>query len=467
MFFVLLTTLSAAHATSSNALPASLASALAQTGIPASEIGLYVKNLSQNREVLSYGADRALNPASAMKLVTTFAALELLGPAYKWKTEAWIDGRADGDHLVGNLILKGYGDPKFDLESVWLFLRDLRHRGIRTIDGDVVLDRSYFAIDAHDPALFDNEPARPYNVGADALLINAKSFRLQFVPNEARQSVDIFSEPPLPQILVVNKLTLTQGDCDSWPEKPAISDNVMTFTGAFPVQCGEKFRYFSLLSPNDYAQALIRQLWAQVGGTWTGRAREAALPGGARLFATWESPPLADIIRETNKQSVNVMARQIFLTLGAIDGAPGSLEKSRTVLNRWLDRRGLSFPELTIENGAGLSRGDRISARHLAQLLSAAYGSPLMSEFVSSLSITGVDGTMKKRLGTSPASGRSHVKTGYIEGVRAIAGYALDMNGDTMAVVLIVNHPDARATQAVQDTLLEWLHAGAPLPERN
>lgn len=446
----------------SPSLPASLTSALAAAGIPASDIGLYVQNLSRDREVLSYGADRAMNPASVMKLVTTFAALELLGPAYKWKTEAWIDGRMEGDRLVGNLVIKGYGDPKFDLESLWLFLRELRHRGLRVIDGDLLLDRSYFAIDPHDPGLFDNEPARPYNVGADALLLNGKSFRLQFVPNEARQAVDIYAEPDLPQILVVNRLQLVPGECDAWPEKPAISGNVMTFSGAFPAGCGEKLRYFSLLSPDDFAQALFRQLWEQVGGSWAGRAREATLAPQARLFATWESPPLSDLMREVNKLSVNVMARQIFLTLGAIDGAPATVEKSRGALDRWLSRHGLLFPELVIENGAGLSRADRISARHLAQLLIAAYRSPLMPEYVSSLSLTATDGTMKRRLGGSASAGRAHVKTGYIEGVRAIAGYALDNRGDTLAIVLVINHQDARYAQSVQDALLEWVHSGSP-----
>jgi D-alanyl-D-alanine carboxypeptidase/D-alanyl-D-alanine-endopeptidase (penicillin-binding protein 4) len=461
LIYSLLATPPANSTEPSASLPASLTSALAKAGIPASDIGLYVQNLTRDREVLSFGADRAMNPASVMKLVTTFSALEVLGPAYKWKTEAWIDGKMDGDRLVGNLVLKGFGDPKFDLESLWLFLRELRHRGLRVIDGDLSLDRSYFAIDPHDPALFDNEPARPYNVGADALLLNGKSFRLQFVPNEARQTIDIYSEPALPQILIVNRLRLVPGECDAWPETPAIVDNVMTFSGAFPMGCGEKFRYFSLLSPDDFAQTLFRQLWEQVGGSWAGRAREATVAPGARLLATWESAPLADLMREVNKLSVNVMARQIFLTLGAIDGASATLDKSRRAVDQWLSRHGFSFPELVIENGAGLSRADRISARHLAQLLITAYRSPLMPEYVSSLSLTAIDGTMKRRLGGSAAAGRAHVKTGYIEGVRAIAGYALDYRGDTLAVVLIINHPDARNAQSVQDALLEWVHAGS------
>ena len=450
---------SGAIATAPNNLPGNVAAALAQAGIPENEVGVYVHDLTMDRQVLSFGADRALNPASAMKLLTTFAALELLGPAHTWKTEAWLDGTLDGDRLNGNLVLKGYGDPKFNMESLWLFLRDLRNRGVREISGDLVLDRTFFAIDNHDPALFDNEPLRPYNVGADALLINYRTFRFQFVPDETGQRVGIFSEPALSPTLVVNNLLLGPGSCDVWPERPAISENILTFSGIFPSGCGEKFRYFSLLSANDYAQTLFRQIWQQVGGAWSGIVRDAELPPTAKLFATWESPPLSDLIRDINKFSINVMARQIFLTLGARDSPPATLEKSQRALHEWLERRGLSFPELVVENGAGLSRADRISSRHLGDVLIAAYRSPLMPEFVASLALNGIDGTMKKRLGNSPLAGRSHIKTGYIEGVRAIAGYTLDARGHMLAVVLIINHPGTRSAQPVQDALLEWVHA--------
>src|SRR5258708_4394390 len=296
-------------------LPGDISAALAQAGIPESEVGIYVYDLTSDREVLSFGADRALNPASAMKLLTTFAALELLGPAYTWKTEAWLDGKLDGDRLNGNLVLKGYGDPKFSIESLWLFLRDLRHRGLRDIGGDLLLDRSYFAIDSHNPALFDNEPSRPYNVGADALLINYKTFRVQFVPDEAKQTVGIYSEPALPQTLVVNNLRLGPASCDVWPETPAINDNLLTFPAPLPSGCGEKFRYFSLLPANDYAQTLFRQGLQQGGGTWPGAARDPEIPVTAKRFATWEAPPLSQLIRDGNKLSITVLARQIFLNL--------------------------------------------------------------------------------------------------------------------------------------------------------
>lgn len=454
---------SAAFATSTDRLPQPVAEALARAGVPESQIGIYVHDLTSDTPVLEVGADRALNPASVMKLVTTFAALEILGPAYTWKTEAYLDGKLENGRLDGNLILKGYGDPKLTLESFWLRLRDLRNRGLHEISGDLVVDRSFFAVGDHDPAQFDNEPTRPYNVGPDALLLNFKSFRLQFVPDEANRTVSVFSEPALPQVSVVNNFSLAPGSCDFWPETPVHDGNTLTFSGSFPSGCGEKSRSFSLLAANEYLAAIFGELWRQVGGNWSGQVREAKVPATAKPFAAWESPPLSEVIRNVNKFSNNVIARQVYLALGARDGGPATLEKADRTVRDWLSARQLHFPELSIENGAGLSRSERISSRHLGQLLVAAWMSPLMPEFIASLPLAAVDGTMKRRLANSPAAGRAHIKTGYLEGVRTNAGYVLDSRGHRLAIVFLINDPGARDAQPAMEALLEWVQTGRPV----
>jgi D-alanyl-D-alanine carboxypeptidase/D-alanyl-D-alanine-endopeptidase (penicillin-binding protein 4) len=441
--------------------PGPVAAALAQAGVPESSVGIYVHDLANNLPVVTVGIDRSLNPASVIKLVTTFAALEILGPAYTWKTEAYLRGTLTGDRLNGDLVLKGYGDPKLTIENFWLFVRDLRNRGVREITGDLVLDRSFFAIDDHDPAQFDNEPTRPYNVGADALLLNFKSFRLRFVPDEEKRAVAVYSEPVLPQVMVVNNLYLAPGFCDVWPDKPARDGNTLTFFGTFPSSCGEKSRSFSMLTPNEYMAAVFGQFWLQAGGSWSGRVREAEVPTNARLLSSWESAALAESIRDINKFSNNVMARNVFLTLGAQDGKPATLEKSDRAVSDWLARRGISFPEMRIENGAGLSRTTRISARQLGELLIAAWNSPLMPEYVASLPLAAVDGTMRRRLNNSPVAGQAHVKTGYLDGVRAISGYVMDSRGRMLVVVFLINHPGARNAQAAVDALLEWVQEGS------
>ena len=441
-------------------LPSPLREALANAGVPPAAVGLYIQEIGAVRPLLEHNANRPMNPASVMKLLTTLAGLELLGPSYTWHTEAWLEGTLTADVLQGNLVLKGYGDPKITLEDIWLFLRDLRARGLREIRGDLVLDRSFFAGEPLDPAQFDNDPTRPYNVVPDALLLNYKSVRLQFLPLEDSGTVKIISTPDLPQISILNQLALGAGNCEFWPEKPqALPEQArLVFTGIFPRGCGEKSKSFSLLSPNDYAYAVFQQLWRELGGTLSGRSRDGIVPESARLFATWESPPLAEVIRDINKFSNNVMARQLFLTLAlAADNPPVSSDKARQALREWLARSHLDFPELQIENGSGLSRSDRISPRHLAELLMYAWRSPYMPELAASLPVPGVDGTLRRRLTDSPSAGRGHLKTGYLEGVRAIAGYVLDRRGNLVVVVSLINHSQAVAAQGFQEAVVQWV----------
>ena len=444
--------------------PARLQEALAETGVSRDAVGLYVQEVGADHPLFAWNADRSMNPASTMKLVTTLAALELLGPAYVWRTEAYADGTLSGDTLNGNLVLKGYGDPKLTLENFWLLLRELRSRGLKEIRGDLIVDRSLFALTENDPGRFDNEPTRAYNVSPDALLVNYKAVRLQFIPQEDRGTVKIVPTPDLPQISILNQLVLGAGNCDFWPDKPqALPEQArLIFTGVFPRGCGERSKNFSLLTPNEYLLALFQQTWRELGGTITGTVRDGVTPPEAKLLATSESQPLAEVIRDINKFSMNVMARHVFLTLSlTADLPPATTEKSVRAVREWLKRSQLEFPELVLENGSGLSRNERITPRNLARILQKAWASPLMPEFLASLPIPGVDGTLRRRLGSSPVSGQAHIKTGYLEGVRAIAGYVQDSRGHWIIVVSIINHSGALNAQSFQDAVVEWAYSDA------
>ena len=447
-------------------LPAPVAQALAAAGIPESAVSVYVQDAARDRPVVSFAADRALNPASTIKLVTTYAALDLLGPAYTWNTEVYASGALDGGTLDGNLVLKGYGDPKLTLENFWLLLRNVRARGVRDIRGDLVLDRSYFAAQDDDPARFDGEPTRPYNTPPDALLVNYKAITVQFVPQADERTVRLVVEPALPAVQVAGRVTATDGPCGDWLSRLKIEPQesaalaLLSITGTYPRDCGERARSFSLLSHPAYVAALFASLWKELGGTYSGTVREDAVdPATARLLATAKSPPLAEVVRDINKFSNNVMARQLFLTLGGVSaGAPATLEKARVTVESWLAQKRIDAPELVLENGSGLSRTERISARTMAQLLLDAYRSPVMPEFVASLPLVAVDGTMRKRLGNAEVAGHAHIKTGSLSGVRAIAGYVLDARGRYDIVVFIVNHANAGAARTAQDALLDWVY---------
>ena len=435
-------------------LPPEVSAALKEAGIAQRSVAIVVQGVDAEQPLISHNVKQAMNPASAMKLVTTYAALELLGPAYTWRTAALSDSLPVAGRLNGSLFLRGSGDPRLALEQFWLLLRQLRARGISEIAGDLVLDRSAFALPPHDPAEFDNEPLRPYNAGPDALLVNLKSLRLTLQPDEAKKAVTVISETPDEGLRITNRLTLGNEACGDWREKlkVAVNGDTIELNGSLAAACGEKALHLSPWPADVQVERMFRTLWRELGGSLRGQVREGKTPDDARLLAAQDSPALGEIVREINKYSNNVMARQLFLTLAA--ERPATPDGARRRIKTWLDEKNLKLPELVLDNGSGLSRSERISAEGLSQLLLAAWQSPVMPELMSSLPLAGVDGTLKKRLGNSSASGRAHLKTGYLEGVRAIAGYVLDASGKRWVVVCLINDPRARLGKPAIDALL-------------
>ena len=440
------------------ALPPPVLSALRQAHIPLADVGVEVREANTRKPLISVNGARPMNPASTMKLLTTYAGLEILGPAYTWKTEAWLDGSLEGGVLQGDLILKGYGDPKFTIDQFWLWLRELRGRGLREIRGNVILDRNAFQLPPYDPATFDKDPVRAYNVGPDALLLNFNAIRLHIIP--LGEKVGVIIEPELYGIKLDNRLTVVaHGDCNSWDDAISFQLNGATLLmqGTFPAACGERVKYVSLLPHSSYMNAVFRALWQELGGTIRGDLRDGATPNSATLFATHSSAPLSELIRDINKFSNNVMARQLFLSLGLSNGTPTNVARSEQAVHDWLAQKQLNFAELVLENGAGLSRTERISPHNMALLLQAAQSSPLQPEFEASLPIIGVDGTLRKRLHDSAATSHAHLKTGSLEGVKTIAGYVQSHSGKKWIVVFFINHPNASAGQRAQDALVEWV----------
>ncbi len=441
-------------------LPYEVRVALKQANIPQSSVSIEVREINSRVPVLSLNATKAMNPASTMKLLTTYAGLELLGPAYTWKTEAYLDGTLEKGVLQGDLILKGYGDPKFNIEQFWLWLSELRARGLRDIQGDLVLDRSFFNLPEHDPAEFDNDALRAYNVGPDALLLNFNTVRLRYLPDGNR--LRVISEPALGGMQLDNQLApQSVPNCENWDDAIRIQprgDSVV-LQGGYPSECGEREQNLNVMPHTRYVAAVFNAIWQELGGTLKGNTREATLSGNAQLFATHYSAPLSEIIRDINKFSNNIMARQLFLTLGATEEKPSppSIPLSIQAMKSWLKYKKLSFPELVLENGAGLSRRERISAQHLTQLLQSATNSPLNAEFAASLPILGVDGSVKKRLKGTAAASHAHLKTGTLEGVKTIAGYVKSKSKKEWSIVFLINHPNAKAGGAAQDALIEWV----------
>lgn len=446
-------------------LPPRVAQALKANKIESSALSVVMLPLNSSASPTFVNADVSVNPASTMKLVTTYAALELLGPNHQWKTEFHADGPIENGTLNGNLYLKGGGDPKLNMEKLWLLLRDLRANGVQTVTGDLILDRSHFV----QPSLpiFDddgNDKNKPFLVGPDSLLVNLKALR--FVARNDNGKVNVVVEPPIATVRVDNRIqALPKAKCPGWPDiryNPIEDAEGVTVvvTGKLAAGCSGQ-TYLSLLDHQRYATGAVRAIWKELGGSILGHDRVAPVPEDARMIARAYSPDLVEIIRDINKYSNNTMARQLFLSLGAEFRNEADVDDSmaaQRVIRQWLAKKGLISPHLVIENGSGLSRAERVSARELASLLQAAWQSPYAAEFISSMPLAAVDGTMRKRLRNTGVAGKAHIKTGTLNTVRAIAGYSRDNDGNTWAVVAILNHPRPWGASSVLDQVLVSLY---------
>jgi D-alanyl-D-alanine carboxypeptidase/D-alanyl-D-alanine-endopeptidase (penicillin-binding protein 4) len=337
-----------------------------------------------------------------------------------------------------------------------------------------VLDGSAFAVAEADPGEFDGEALRPYNVRPAALLLNFRSVLYTFVPDAAAGVARVVAEPPLAATVVDASVPLATGPCGDWRTalKAGFEAGRTRFAGSYAAACGEQTWPVADPQPATYDARLLEALWRDMGGRLQGRARAGPAPAQSRPAFEWLSPPLAEVVRDINKYSNNLMAQQLFLTLAlqAAPQQPATEEAARTLLTDWVagrsaepgpagGRAGSPLPsasaggETVLDNGSGLSRRTRISAQQMARLLLLAYDSPVMSELMSSLPISGLDGTLRHSRATP---GMAHLKTGSLRDVYGVAGYVLSDSGRRYVLVAIVNHPQAGAARPALDALVQW-----------
>ena len=452
-----------------SALPAPLQQAIQAQNLPADAVGLWVQRVGDPQALASLNADRMFNPASTIKLATTLAALAVLGPQHTWQTEILTTGELEGDVVRGDLVLRGSGDPGMVSEEHWRMLGALRRAGLRRIEGDVILDTTAFDLPPEDPGAFDGQPLRAYNQPPFALHVNANALRFHVIPDPDGRSIRIAADPPLPGLEIVNQLRISRGDCNTWqrgiryeadgdPARPRA-----VFSGDYPVNCGHFELLRTAVAPEVYNRELFRLHWSQWGGELTGDVRAGLPPPGAlEPLMVHESRPLGDIIRIANKWSSNIVTRHLALTLGATRfGTPATVENARQALYDILAEQGVNVGGMVIDNGSGLSRHTRITPAQMAAVLKAGWNSPWRPEFVSSLALAGLDGTLRRRFLGAPETGRMHLKTGHLREVSAVAGYVRNRSGDDMMVVLLVNHPTAHQGPGsrLQEAVLRWVHA--------
>ncbi len=442
-------------------LPKSVKKLLRKYRIPEKNISIYVKDLNADKPLIELNTRKLRNPASTMKLLTTYAALKILKPNYTWKTEAWIRGEIKEGVLEGDLILKGYGDPFLVHQNYWKFVQGLRDKGLVEIKGNVIIDNSYFDIPETDSGEFDNRPYRTYNAIPSALMYNFQASRFLFRPNEKKRRVDIVPYPWISEFSYINKVKYVKGRCRRAHYFPSFKKNnkELKISGQYASGCGQQYILRVLSKPAQHAFNGFRDFWRGLGGKMGDVMEQGTVQKGDRRFHTYYSDSLGNQIRIINKWSNNVMTRQLLLSLGAKKfGKPGTLEKGRRAILEVLSNNGIDSKGVVIDNGSGLSRTARITASQHAQLLERAWRDEFMPEFVSSLSLSGLDGTLVNRFRNDDMRGRTHMKTGTLKNSKAIAGYMLNRKGKWLVVVMHHNGAKIGAGRGskIQNAMLRW-----------
>ncbi len=459
-------------------LPEPVARLLQAAAIPQDAVGAVV--LRGDEVLLSHGAERGMHPGSTMKLVTTLVALEQLGPTFRGRTELRSNAELGGGVLKGDLVLRGGADADLNADVLEHMLQTLRNQGIQKIRGDLIVDRQLFQPARPDLNLapFDAYPEARYNVIPDALLLNTNLLHIDLAATE--RQLKALMLPALEGVSVVADMRLSEASCAKWEDGWRRPDYVregnklkVVLHGSFPRNC-MKSTSINVLDRQDYLDRLFRATWRRVGGSFGGVVREAATPADSRLLTDHVARALPEVVRDTNKNSDNTLARLIYLSLGSLEadaelgsrplvaaeGAPATTAaRAEQTVRAWFLRHNIDDQGLVLENGSGLARGERIRAGQMAGLLQAASRGAWAPEFVSSLPIAALDGTMRRRLHGSPAAARARIKTGSLKNVVAIAGYVPDANNQQCVVVAMINHEQVAngAGRAALDALIDWV----------
>jgi D-alanyl-D-alanine carboxypeptidase/D-alanyl-D-alanine-endopeptidase (penicillin-binding protein 4) len=273
-------------------------------------------------------------------------------------------------------------------------------------------------------------------------------------------------DPDLDNLRVDNRLSVRQGYCGGYQRGITVtmngSNDEVTFSGKFPSGCDSYAMDRTVLTHNEFAYGLFRSLWAESGGIFEGGWKNSVVDETEEPLLTFESRPLTEMITSVNKHSNNVMARQVLYTLAAeVNGPPGTEAGGRDLIEAWLVENDLESCCIALENGAGLSRESRITAKSMAALLRFGWQQPYMPEYLASMSLSGLDGTLRRRFrADDELVGKAHLKTGSLDHVAAIAGYLQARSGRRFALVVLQNSEDVHRGPGdeVQEAVLRWLY---------
>lgn len=433
-----------------------------KAGIPNKSIGISITQLPTKVypfQTQNYGINQNLsfNPASVMKLITTRAALDLLGKSHKFETILSTNGKINNGVLDGDVFFIGGGDPKLVIEDIEQIVIQLKNLGLNKINGDWIVDDSLFGETEIDPSNFDGQPSKPYNVGPNAAMVNFKSSEVTI--NALKRGFQINLRPELSGIRIKNNLKFVDGKCFKNIVSTSLNKKTLRIFGKIGKSCKKYSFYVSLLNHHQFGFSVFKKAWSNVGGKISGSAHKGKTPLSSKLLLKWKSPrSLIRLIKDINTMSNNPMARTLFLNLSASSNNQASIARSREVINKWLKKKDFNFPEMVIHNGSGLSRKARISAGNLTSLLVDATGDVNAFDWIRTLPRVGLEGTVSKRFRNKPITGNAWLKTGSLKGVQAYGGYVRTEKKNWFAVSILINDRFANKAKQSMDNLIEWIY---------
>jgi D-alanyl-D-alanine carboxypeptidase/D-alanyl-D-alanine-endopeptidase (penicillin-binding protein 4) len=448
------------------ALPQAINQKINQSGIAKKDVSIYIKEAGAGGKVIaSLNAEKTRTPASVIKVLSTYAAVLKLGFNYRWPTKFYAKGKIENGVLYGDLYIKGFGDPTLKNKDLDKIISYIRAEGIHKILGNIVIDRSYFKVGNKDSSGFDENLYSAYNAMPDAMMFNERVSTICVTPNKD----DVYKKNQDGSYKVINNLQRVNKPCRgrySWPgvkiDKTQVVPRVI-LKGKISKRCGKRNICKVLTKPYLSFYYALKAKMKEEGIFVSGTLKLHKVPHDATELFTFYSKSLEEIIAKTAKKSNNLYARHLLLLLGAkVYGAPATLKKGREAVMHILASKGaLGTGVLRLDNGSGLSRVAKLNAKLLATMFDNAYDR-YGQRWMKTLSIAGVDGTIKRRFRGTVVRNRAWMKTGTLKRVKNISGYVKNKAGKTYTVVILVNSTKSRYRGAkLQNEIIEWLVNGA------
>ncbi len=399
------------------------------------KLGVVVKSLTTGETLYEHNPDKMYIPASNEKIITSVSALSLLGRNYKFKTEFYSGGGISNGILHGGLYIKGFGDPTLSEGHIGYIVFQLKQRGVKEIKGRILVDDSYFENARYAKGWKEEWKDDFYSPAISALSFNYNIIELKVYAAKSGQSPAVKIEPKGSNIQIINN-AVTSG------KKGALraawqNDETIVLSGRIRPRATVTLK-IPVTNPALFTGNVIKSAIEEAGIKVSGPVVSDRVPRWANIIYTHYSQALPSIIMEYNKNSVNIIGENLMKTLGAqYKGIPGSWDKGSVVISEFLNEAGIENG-FKVVDGSGLSPLNRVSPQTLTDILSYAYKNTLISsDFIESLPVAGVDGTLKKRFRQSDIQGRVMAKTGYLKNVRALSGYVFTKNGDVLVFSIL------------------------------